>query len=497
MSSNIGELGVESAAAAQGVPGASLTKAVPFAIIALVAFASRMVWFGDPAADFDEQLYSLIGARLLDGQLPYADLWDRKPFGLFALFALAHAIGGAGPLAYQVMAALFVSAGGALIYALARPLADRVTACGAAILYPLLAYAYGAYSGQSEVFFIPLVLGALLLVRDLDGDNAELRAAGAMLLGGLALQIKYTVAPQCAFLGCVALGHFRSEPPLRLALRAAVYALIGLLPTLAVAGFYAAAGEFDAFFYANFVSIFERLPAPGGRLDPRFVGPLAPLALLAAGGFYAALRLNRPRDPRSYRLIAGYGATVIAGIFLPGTVYIYYFVAFVPCAILLALPLLDRTAALRWAPLALVLGGSAALLNVPRHYADTAASRAGIAELARAIAPHVGAERDCLLVYDGPTALYPMTGSCLPGRIVYPDHLNNALETPALGLDQTGEVARILAARPGAIVTADKPVTEQNRASGRLIAEAIAAHYRPLATAVVRERTYRAWARRD
>ena len=485
------------AVAAQSESEAFVEKAAPYALIALAAFASRMVWFGDPAADFDEQLYSLVGARLLDGQLPYADLWDRKPFGLFALYALAHAIGGAGPLAYQVMAALFVSAGGWLIYALARPLADRVTACGAALLYPLLAYAYGAYSGQSEVFFIPLMLGALLLVRDLPKGNAELRAAGAMLLGGLALQIKYTVAPQCALFGCVALWHFRSEPPLRLALRAASYALIGLLPTLVVAGFYAAVGEFDAFVYANFVSIFERLPAPGGRFDPRFLGPLAPLALLAAGGLYAALRLNRPAEPRTYRLIAGFSAAVLAGIFLPGTVYIYYFVAFVPCAILLALPLLDRNAALRWVPLALVFGGSAALLNVPRHYADTAVSRAGLTKLSRAIAPHVGAERDCLLVYDGPTALYPLTGSCLPGRIVYPDHLNNALETPALGLDQTGEVARILATKPGAIVTADRPVTEQNRAAGRLVAEAIAAHYRPLATAVIRERTYRAWARRD
>lgn len=482
---------------AQSEPEAFLARAAPFALIALATFASRMVWFGDPAADFDEQLYSLIGARLLEGQLPYADMWDRKPFGLFALYGLAHAVGGPGPLTYQIMAALFVAAGGWLIYALARPLVDRATACGAAILYPLLAYAYGAYSGQSEVLFIPLMLGALLLVRDLRTGNAEPRAAGAMLLGGLALQIKYTVAPQCAILGCVALWHFRAELPLRLALRAAAYALIGLLPTLAVAGFYAASGEFDAFFYANFASIFERLPAPGGRFDPRFVGPLAPLALLAAGGLYAAIRLNRPADRRSYRLIAGYSAAVLAGIFLPGTVYIYYFVAFVPCAILLALPLLDRTAALRWVPLALVLGGAAALLNVPRHYADTAASRAGTTKLARAIAPYVGAERDCLLVYDGPTTLYPMTGSCLPGRIVYPDHLNNALETPALRLDQTGEVARILALRPGAIVTADKPVTEQNRAASRLVAEAISEHYRPLATAVVRERTYRAWARRD
>ena len=63
-------------------------------VLALAVVATRAIWLGDPAADYDEQLYSLIGLRWLDGALPYADLWDRKPAGLFALFAMAHAVGG-------------------------------------------------------------------------------------------------------------------------------------------------------------------------------------------------------------------------------------------------------------------------------------------------------------------------------------------------------------------------------------------------------------------
>lgn len=476
-------------------PPALVSEAWSIAVIALVALATRLVWLGDPAADFDEQLYSLIGAHILDGQLPYVDLWDRKPFGLFALYALAHVVGGPGPLAYQVMAAGFVAAGGWLVYTLARRQVDRVSACGAALLYPLLSYAFGAYSGQSELFFVPLLLGMVAWVGDLDRGRAMLRASGAMLLGGLALQIKYTVAPACALAGMVALWRFRHEAPARIAARALVFATLGLLPTLAVAVFYAARGQFDAFVFANFVSIFERLPAPGGRLDPRFLAPLAPLALLMAGGLYAAARLSRPRNPARYALTAAFAVAVLAGIMLPGTVYIYYFVAIVPFAILLALPLLDRRGALAWIPLALVLAGGVALLNLPRHLPEARHDRAAVARFARVIAAHVGAKRDCLLVFDGPTALYRMTGSCLPGRVVYPDHLNNALETPALGLDQSGEVARILAARPGAIVTADRPVTQQNPVAAGLVAQALAARYRPLGTVELRGRTYRAWAR--
>ncbi|WP_305096549.1 hypothetical protein [Croceibacterium aestuarii] len=73
--------------------------------------------------------------------------------------------------------------GGWLVFPLARPLTDRITAAGA---------------------------------------------------GGLALQVKYTVAPQCVFLGGVALWPHRRDMLPRLVVRAAGYALLGLLPTLAV-----------------------------------------------------------------------------------------------------------------------------------------------------------------------------------------------------------------------------------------------------------------------
>lgn len=468
---------------------------VAAALILLVTVASRAVWFGDPAADYDEQLYSLIGQGMLDGKLPFFDLWDRKPFGLFALFALAHALGGPGPLAYQLLATAFVAAGAWLTYLLARPLVDRVTACGAALLYPLLLYAYGSFSGQSEAFFLPLILGALWLVRDLGGPQAEARALAAMLLGGLALQVKYTVLPGCLFTGLVVLWHFRHEPPARLATRGLVYALVGLAPTAAVAGFYAASGHFDAFLHANLWSNFERVPA--GRFDRRFLAPLAPLALLAAGGLYAALRLRPPGDGWVYRLYVGWSAAALAGIFLPGTVYIYYFAAFVPAAILLALPLLDRSGRLGWLPLVLVLGAGLALLNLPRHIRATERNRAELSALATRIQPHVGHSRDCLFVFDGPAALYRMTDSCLPSRFIYPDHLNNALEAHALGVDQAGEVARILANRPGAIVTADQPVTEQNGRALELVSAAIRQHYRLVGKAWVRDRTVFAWMRRD
>lgn len=462
-------------------------------LIALVTVGCRMVYFGDQAADFDEQIYSIIGQEMLRGALPYVDIWDRKSVGLFAIFAFAHAVGGPDALAYQLLATMCAVAGAWLIYPLARRLVGPGTALGAALLYPPLTFLYGARSAQAEIFFIPLMIGMFLLVTTLDQGKAERRGLLAMALGGAALQIKFTVAPQCLVLGLVALWHFRRDPLPRQAAHAALYGLVGAAPTLAVMGFYATIGQFDALWYATVLSNLDRLPSGGGRFMAEHIAPLGPLAVLTLAGVYAAFRLNPPGDKAYYRLVLLWSAATLAGVYLPGTLYIHYFNAFVPCAILLALPLLDRRARMGWMPLAAVFLACVVLVNFPTRLEQTRESRASLAAMAEAIRPHVNTADRCLLVYDGPTALYRLTGGCLPSRIVYPDHWNNALERDALGLDRAVELRRVLAARPGAIVTNDDPVTEQDRETQELIRAALAAHYRQAEVRVINNKTYRVW----
>lgn len=467
------------------------------ALLAIAAVATRVVWFGDQAPDYDEQLYSLIGHRMLQGDLPYVDLWDRKPLGLFALFALAHAIGGPDALAYQVLAALFAVAGSWLVFALARRLVDDITACGAGLAYPALLYAYGSLSGQSEVFLVPLTLGMVWLVADMPRGHAVRKALVAMLLGGMTLQIKTTAAPQCLALGLAALWQLRHLGPARLTGLALTFAALGLLPTAAVAIFYAAQGEFGWFWYATIGSNFARVAATGARLVPQHFSALAPLLAITLGGLYAALRLNPPRDRSFYLLICWWSLGVLAGVYLPNDVSLYYFAAFVPCALLLATPLIDRTTRLRWVPLAVLLGASALLLNIPRHTDESRMGRLSITQMAAAIRLHVAPGGPCLLVFDGPTALYRLADSCLPGRIVYPDHWNDLQERDSLGIDRMAELRRVLAARPGAIVTGDDPVALQDAEVQALVQATLARDYRLETSNRIRSRTYHVWVRRD
>lgn len=466
-------------------------------VLALAVLATRAIWLGDPAADYDEQLYSLIGLRWLDGALPYADLWDRKPAGLFALFAVAHAVGGSSPIAYQALGMAFTFGGSLLIHALARPLADRRGALLAALAYPLMLPLYGSHAGQSEVFFLPLLLGALHLVCAQPSGLRVRHAGWAMLLGGLALQVKYTALPVCLAIGAVALWRFHAQGDRlsALARKAAWFALIGIAPTGFAFAAFTAMGAGEAFWWANFGSFFAREGA--GRWRPDLPVALLPVAVPAVLGLWAALRIAPPRDGARYAAYAAFAIACLAAVLLPGTLYLYYLAALVPAAILLALPLFASSAPLARGMVAVMFAFYALFYVGLDQTGKSAQRRDSVAHLTRAIAPLVDRQRACLWIFDGPSVLYAGTGSCVPTRFVYPDHLNNALERRALGIDQTAEVARILATRPSVIVTASNPLTMQNEAARALVRSALAREYAVLARAPMGGRTVTAWRLRE
>jgi hypothetical protein len=93
------------------------------AIIVVAAFAIRCCQFGNPLIQVDETFYLLVGDRMLHGALPYVDIWDRKPVGLFVLFAGIRLLGGDGIVQYQVVATLFAAGAALLIVRIAEPMA--------------------------------------------------------------------------------------------------------------------------------------------------------------------------------------------------------------------------------------------------------------------------------------------------------------------------------------------------------------------------------------
>lgn len=72
----------------------ALPAAWPVAFLLVAAIALRASTFCDPFVNADEQFYLVVGDRMLHGLLPYVDIWDRKPIGLFLLYAGIRLLGG-------------------------------------------------------------------------------------------------------------------------------------------------------------------------------------------------------------------------------------------------------------------------------------------------------------------------------------------------------------------------------------------------------------------
>lgn len=444
------------------VPRAGYTRLQVFLALALVALATRLPGLGDPLHDVDEQLYHLIGVKMLSGQFPYVDLWDRKPFGLFAIYAFSAVITGGTVVGYQLLAAAFAAFGACQIYLIARRFADGYASLISGVFYLVCFPLFNAPQGQSEVFYLPLLLGMLqLTIRA--GECTTLAAARrpillAMLLGGLALQIKYTVLPQCLMFGLVALWrlHRLGADTTALVRDAAIFAALGLAPTALVAAGYALAGHFDAFVYANFLSIFDRgeLPSTASGDYVRWIVSGASWLIALAVIALALVWSGRRPVQSGYGMAAAFLAASLGGVMMIGNIYVHYFMPAAAGLILLAAPASSHRPFNRFLSvigLFMALGFS----HIDYHWARGHVDRISMDKATAMISPYVGSQSNCLFVYEGPTALYQRTRSCLPSRLVYPDHFNNALEMKSVGLDTGAEVRRIFANRPGAVTNAE------------------------------------------
>lgn len=304
-------------------------------ILLVAAFAIRCAQFGNPLTHVDENFYLLVGDRMLHGAVPYVDIWDRKPVGLFVLFAAIRLLGGDGIVQYQVVATLF-AAGTALIVArMAAPMAGLKAATIAGVIYLLLLGLVGGSGGQAPVFYNLFVAGAALATLTAvtpGGVSAEqIRRKGALAMGliGVAMQVKYTAVFEGVFLGLALMwASWRvSRRPGRLAVDAAIWIAVALAPTLAAFYWYAWIGQADAFIYANFLSIGDRSGAPPQELARRLAKAWKLLHIPVFAVVLATLLASWrafPRGPSTMKFALAWLAAAILGYLAFGTYFDHY-----------------------------------------------------------------------------------------------------------------------------------------------------------------------------
>ncbi|QJU57871.1 hypothetical protein HL653_08765 [Sphingomonas sp. AP4-R1] len=440
----------------------------------VVAFALRCWWFGNPAIQVDEQFYLLVGDRMLHGALPYVDIWDRKPIGLFLLYAGVRLLGGAGIVQYQVVATVFAAATAFLVVRIAARIASPTAArlAGAASL--IFTVVFDGAGGQSPVFYNPFVAGAAWMVlQALDVPPAGERrfvawGAGAMALIGLAMQIKYTALFEGVTMGFVLLWAARRRGiDAALPGVALLWILLAILPTAAAFAAYAAAGHGEAFFYANFVSIGDRPGTAALQLAKRTIvaaGMGLPLILAAIAGVRVRQHGEEAKRARAFLIVWLAGAVI--GFFAIGSLFKHYFLPVVTPLAVFTAPAFDVGRRDRWRAVAVLAIGLVLAAGMSLHRGSTRGGERHMDELVAAIRPHL---KDDLFVFDGEPILYLLTGAKLVSPYAFPNHLNQMKEAPAIGVDPVAEVRRVMAARPSVVVVTDRPGADRNPVTWEIV----------------------------
>ena len=457
-----------------------------------VALALRAVSFGNPLVQIDVQFYALVGDRMLAGALPYVDIWDRKPIGLFALFAglqaIGRALGADGPLPYQIAASLCAGATAYVIDRIARTFAGPRGAWLAGLCYVVWLAVFNCLGAQTPVFYnLLMALAALgtLRLSTRSGDRGLLRGGiGVMLLVGLALQLKYCVMFEGIAFGLMVLARAYADAlrPRTIALYGAAWIVAALTPTLLALAVYAALGEAPAFIDANFLSIFRRHDSDASV----WTDLLTTAALLIPFGVSIFSAARRPTG-RAYRFAAAWALAAILGYLAFGTYYDHYAAPLLVPLCALAAPALGRTGrdagyTVLLLGTGLVVGGAMTLANL-----NTRGNAQDLEHIAALIRPQLG--RGCLYVYEGDPALYQATHACLPGKYVFPSHIDSAVERRTI--DQPAELAHVLARKPSVIVMADRPLDSQPSLDTRaILRHALAQDYRRFGDAMIGTRRF-------
>jgi hypothetical protein len=465
------------------------------------AFAIRAPMFGNPILDYDEQLYLVVGDGLLHGHLPYVELWDRKPIGLFLFYAGVRLLGGTGVIEYQIAATLCAALTALLIHTMARRRAGPIASLATACIYLHMLNALHGMGGQAGVLYNPITASgawaALLATETGDRKRVARLGSAAMAAFGIAIQFKYVPIIEGVFFGCFFVWRLWSlgQSVGRIAIAMVVMILIALAPSLAAIAFYAATGHLDAFVQANFQSIFQRLPFStfirvGQWLTVLVMGgPLIIVALVAA---IKAWRQRAVDGVASLVVLLGWPIAALAGFLMLGDFYSYYFITALPPLLVLA------ASAIRPNRFDFAIGCLLLIWPVlmPPNYADSRSDRLATERLVDQVRPYV--QDRCLYIFDGPTVAYLLTHACIPTRFLFPDHLTNPVEARALGIDPAREEARILASKPGAIITATSSIVPRlNPATQTLVKAALARDYVLTARIPTSAQTFYVWVLRS
>ena len=173
-------------------PRIHFKRFLPFIILIFLIFLLRIPSFFEPHWYFDEGVYSLFGKSIATGNIPYLDVWDHKPLGIYLIYSLAYV----SPLDILVGAKIFAflsaSVGAVLLFFIAKQAFPRKVALLSAFLFAIFSSLpfFDGNQANGEIFFITPVLLAIYLFEPFSKQVNPRKLLLAGLSLGVAISIK-------------------------------------------------------------------------------------------------------------------------------------------------------------------------------------------------------------------------------------------------------------------------------------------------------------------
>ncbi|QCE32713.1 hypothetical protein FAI41_03460 [Acetobacteraceae bacterium] len=424
------------------------------------AILIRCPTFNHPALYIDETWYLYAGGQLLDGYLPYIDVWDRKPFGLFLLYAPFYLFGKYRFLAYQLGALIFAWGTALFILQITKKFISVSAGFCAAALYLVLLTSLGGCGGQAPVFYNFFTAFAFYLVlnrfEEIKINPLSLSITGmqAMFLLGLGIELKPTVGFEGIYLGCFLLFTcWQNQKDLRnFLLNATLWVFTALVPTLFVIGFYVKIHHFQDWYFANILSSFLRKFIFNPPQFFKMIGVFLAASIVWLVAFFSFWRILRLKEKEYFLFVTAWlGTAIFAILIVPPYNPIYTLPFLLPFALLSAFLLLDQKIGGRLAMAGLFLISTGNDIRY-LHGLLREHSRTEYTHLQKIAEAHPG----CLFQYGGLVTMLDLTPEmakkCHLTKYYFSTHLSAPNEEGAIGTDAGEELEKILQQEPRMIL---------------------------------------------
>lgn len=429
-----------------------------YLLLFIVALASRWWVLGNPFIFFDEEFYLFTGGRMLHGALPYVDIWDRKPVGIFLIYELFHLLGPYRIWAYQIGALLSAWGTSVLCMKISRYIAPPTGSFIAGCLYLLWTAGAQGCGGQTPIFYNLLITSSIfILIKYLNSKPSQsiLKVGiSIMILFGVSLQIKPTVIFEGIYVGLYLLWLSKNEGATfrTLIARSCIWCGTALIPTALVIIFYAIIGHFTEWWFANVTSIFLKT-SPSTSLA--YIWRMAHwwvvmFAILVSIFFLRFLFTQQPpQQTRCSIFLSGWACAAFIGFTLFGAFSKHYALPLFAPFFINSAPLWRVTTGRIWICLLLLWG-------IQRTYAgEKKVYRSGDTTTLHTITSLLSTPQGCVFNYSGPDIILDAVPYCHLTRFPFSAHLSSENEKNALGINPIQEMKNIIAQKPTYIISSE------------------------------------------